>query len=123
MIVLASSGVEKTIRLWSKYSQEPFKGAKVEESFNNFSTPCRQMVSRQEAIDNYSRTIFDESADISNRYLEDEDMINFFDAMNGNHEMADIDVSEDSIVGTGRMLHFHQTLSEESEGKFRGGAK
>lgn len=108
MGIIASSGIEKTIRLWSEFTQSTFKGSKLEKS-SKFS--ASSPIDREQALNRYQEVIYDDSNSTLPQYQEDEEMILFFDAMRDESEINENipDVDEDSIVGTSMMLNFHDS--------------
>lgn len=113
---IASSGIEKTVRLWSEFTQPTFTGAKLEQSFTNFGPPPTAPIGppTESALARYQRVVYDDSDSVLPQYQEDEEMISFFDAMNSEHPSPPDDsnhpeVDESSIVGTSWMLHFHDS--------------
>jgi len=103
---IASSGVENTVRLWSEYRQEPFKGCRLEKSLCKFSQSEREWGERGDAIEHYQQVVFDETDETNAIYQDDEDMIAYFEAMHDDEmndeffEIATIDESSSSSSST-----------------------
>ena len=97
---IGSSGVEKSIRIWSEYPQEPFNGAVIKRSDENSGKKSTGQ-SSQDPMGDYERIIFDDSRNVSQIYDEDEEMIAFFDAIHSQNTNTSqnngLDVDEETI--------------------------
>ena len=125
---IASSGVENTVRLWSEYIQEPFKGCRLEKSLCKFSQSQQDSRERGDAIAHYQQVVFDETDATDAIYQDDEDMIAYFEAMHDDEmndeffEIAAIDESSSSSSSTDSSGTLEPLNSADMEKIARNGA-
>ena len=80
--ILASSGVEKTIRIWSQFNQLPFPNSKIEETKSRNTENTEGDSSDISKRQQYIRQILARGeAEVVEEVDEDDDIIAFFDAL------------------------------------------